>query len=52
MRLFLATKTYVWLDYNITMMSDTCVVGTQRNSLRETLFDSAKHMFGSITISR
>ena len=47
-----ATKTYVWLDNNITMMSDTCVVGSQRNSLCETFFECPKHIFGSITVSR
>ena len=35
---FLATKTYVWLDYNI-MMSDTCVSGTRRNSFSETFLE-------------
>ena len=51
-RRFLATKTYVWLDYNITMMCDACVVGTQRNSLGETVIESPKYMFGSITHSK
>ena len=49
---FWATRTYVWLDYNITMMSDTCVVFTQKSSLCETFFERPEHMFGMITISR
>ena len=42
MRCFLAPKTYVWFDYNITMMCDACVVGTQMNSLGETFIESPK----------